>query len=936
MITLAAPRSPPTPAEPTARRGTPPWDSQPVLTKIRAPRLRSRTVDRAHLFERLDPEGGPGLVLVSAPAGYGKTTLLAAWSQTRAQTARPVAWYALDTSDNDPLPFGSYLVASIAQALGPGSGLAAVTQLVRSSPEIDLHRVIPSIINAIAASDRECLLVLDDYHLISSPAIHSALAFLLARRPDNLRVVIGTRSDPPLPLARLRAQGQLAEIRAANLRFTRDETAQFLNEVMELDLAPDAVAALEARTEGWIAGLQLAALSLSGRPDSASLISSVAGGNRYLIQYLLDEVVKRQSDEVQAFLLSTSILERLCAPLCDAILDDHSGSDALLERLEQANLFVVPLDEQAVWYRYHHLFRDFLRTRLYKTRPECVAALHRSASNWFEDQGFLREAVRHALETRDWTYAAEVVERHGMATLMHSEMATVYQWCAAFPEEMFRTHPMLCIIQGWTEVLGYRRDERGRVEERLQMAERAAAALEDKQRGRWLAAQTAVLRTFVGMPPDPAVDPRAQLALAQRALDLLSPGDPLHSTATLAIGYAHMALRDPRTAYAAMDEAHQFAVAEHNYYGAVESLFQQARLAHQQGQLRRAELICQQGQAEIAAALAQPDKELPAIGCLDIALGCVLFEQNRMAEAEPALLRGLDLVGWTINPYYQMTACVALFGLRATQGRSAEAHQFLDRLQEVWPDIGFCVDALRVTHALRTRPEDPEALGAAANWCQAFAASLGDITPLPGMGPLGAAEAYYLALLGWARAQIGVGKPRLALAYLERQLAEAEAHGLWHRTIELSIAQVQAYTALREERRASDALARALDLAEPEGYVRIFDQDPNLVRLLGEAARRGTHREYVGHVLEAIGATPEHVKNAFPSAVPASPVVEALTAREIEVLDLLAAGLLNRDIADRLVVSIGTVKRHTGNIYGKLGVDTRTQAILRARSLGLV
>jgi LuxR family transcriptional regulator, maltose regulon positive regulatory protein len=741
----------------------------------------------------------------------------------------------------------------------------------------------------------------------------------------------------------LRARGQLLEIRAADLRFTGEETAQFLNEVMGLGVAPEVVAALEARTEGWIAGLQLAALSLAGRPDTASFLSSFTGSHRYLVEYLLQEVVSRQPAEVQTFLLSTSILDRMCGPLCDAILGDGSGSGAILEGLEQANLFVVPLDEQAHWYRYHHLFRDFLRTRLNKTKPERVASLHRAASAWHAANGLLRDAVTHVLQTRDWTYAAEVVERHGMSVLMHSEISTVYEWCAAFPEEIMRAHSMLGILQAWTLVLGYRTENRNRVEERLQQAEQVASALEDTQHGRWLAGQAAVVRAFLGMTPNPAVDPREELALAQRALDLLPADDPLRSTTTLTIGYANLALQDAEAGGRAMDEACQLSLAGHNYYGAVEATFHLARLAHQQGQLRRAAEICRLGQERIAAVVANPEQELPAVGCLEIALGCVQLEQNRLAEAERALLHGLDLIGWAVNPYYQMTACVALFRLREIQGRSVEALEFLVRLQETWPDIVFCTQALRVTHSLRKAPEDHGTLAATTAWGQAFSSSLDENLPLPGIGPLGATEAYYIARLAWARAQIAVGEPQVTLPYLERQQGMAEAHGLTHRRIELALAEAQARQAQGDRQRAREALERALTLAEPEGYLRTFDQGVALTRLLVEAAQRGIARAYIGRIVDVIGTPPGFRGEPVDCPVPSDPVTrdekgqaETLSERELEVLRLLARGASNQEIADDLVITVGTVKSHINHIAVKLDVHNRTAAVARGRELGLL
>ncbi len=918
-----------------------------VLTKLHTPTLRSRIIPRKRLVEQLTPQTDAGLILVCAPAGYGKTTLLSQWSQILLENGVAVAWYALDPSDDELIPFSSYLVAGLTQALGPKSELIQIAELLRTSPEVDLYRIMSTLINVVEASQQDCLLILDDYHLISTPSIHSAIAFLIEHLPENMHVVISSRSDPPLPLARLRAHGQVLEIRVADLRLTLDEATLFLNEVMQLGLLPEVVTELEMRTEGWIAGLQLVALSLAGQSDNTSFISSLTGNNRYLVEYLLEEVLSRLPEMVQSFLLPTSILDRMCGSLCDAILDDTSGSEEMLDQLNHANLFVIALDHEGYWYRYHHLFRDFLQTRLCKTQPEQIPLLHHTASEWFASQGLLREAVQHALQTHDWTYVANQVEKYGMPTLMHSDISTVYGWCAAFPQEIIQAHPMLSILFGWTLVLGYRGQNRDRIEEHLQLAEQAAAALEDKQQGRWLAGQAAVVRTFLGMIPNPTPNPHQQLAIAQRALDLLPPGDPLRSTTTLTIAYAPMAAYNAQAGYEAMEKAKRLSLEAGNFYGAVDAIFHQARLAYNLGQLRRSVEICQQGYLDISSVVAHPELELPAVGCLDLASGCVLLEQDKLAEAEKALLRGLNLIGWTINPYYQMTACVALFRLCEIQGRFFEALGFLDRLQETWPDISFLTHALRVMHCLRTAPEDQGTMVKATSWSQAYSSSFGDDLPLSGIGPLGAAEAYYLASFVWAFVQIAIGTPQAARSYITQQLDLAEAHGLMTRVIELSLLKALAANAEGHPDRTQAALEHALAAGQPEGYIRIFDQGTDLPQLLDEAAHRGKFREYVGQILDHLNAPKTYEVErredaALHNSIPVSaqpPYLEAgqvLSDRELDVLRLMAQGASNQEIAGQLVITVGTVKSHITHILGKLDADNRTKAVARARELGLL
>ena len=365
---------------------------------------------------------------------------------------------------------------------------------------------------------------------------------------------------------------------------------------------------------------------------------------------------------------------------------------------------MVALDEQGDWYRYHHLFREFLQARLNKTQPGAAALLHRAASAWLAENGFLREAAGHAFQTQDWEFAAAFVEQHSFTLILHSEISTIYEWCSAFPEEVMQTHPMLCILQGLSLAYSFRLKNRDRVEARLQQAGQLIARLEDSQVAQELIEFSAVVRTFLAMAPDPAAEPHELLALANSMLGHYPPDDPGQFSARLLTGYAWMALHDTQAANQAFETARQMALRGSLYFGVVESTFHLARLAHNQGQLRRAAEICRQGQADIAAMLARPEQELPALGSLDVALGCVLLEQDQLEEAEQHLRHGLDQMGAGMNPHYLMTAYMALFRLHEILGRSEEALECLDRLEAVWPDIAFCTSGLRVVHALRRNP----------------------------------------------------------------------------------------------------------------------------------------------------------------------------------------------------------------------------------------
>jgi LuxR family maltose regulon positive regulatory protein len=892
-----------------------------VLTKLHVPAVRPRHISRPRLVDLLASDNGASLILVCASAGYGKTTLLAEWAQSLMKNGTAVAWYALDPGDDDPLSFISYLIAGFTQALGPTLELTQIAQLLRSSPEMDLQRILPVVINAVISSKRECVLILDDYHLIGSPAIHSAMVYLLEHLPENLRIAIGSRSDPPLPLARLRARGQLLEIRTGGLRFKADETTQFLNGVMGLGLTPEGLVTLEERTEGWIAGLQLVALSLSDRADKERFIASFTGSHRYLVEYLMEEVVNRQPEGVQTFLLSTSILERMCAPLCDELAGkkeqepkDTSApipvdSQAILEHLEKSNLFLVPLDDEQTWYRYHHLFRLFLQARLNKVAPQRISMLHRVACEWLAAHEFLREAAYHAFQSRDWEYAAAFVERHCFTLIVHGEISTLYEWCSAFPEEVMQIHSLLCVMQALALAYRFRRQNRPKVEARLHQAGLVLPALEDKQLVRLLTEFTADVRTFQAMAPDPVSDPRELLSIARGMLENYPEGDPGQFNGLLLTGYAYLALNDAHAADHAFETARQIALCERLFLGFVEATFHLTRLAHSQGQLHRATEICRQGQADIAALLAQPEIELPALGSLDVALGWVLMDQDRLDEAEGYLCHGLDLMGGGMNPYSLMTAYVALFRLCEIQGRPAEALRYLDRLEVAWPDIDFYTSGLRYMHSLRTAPDDPGTLADVENWCHTFSSSFAHDAPPPGMGPFGAAEVYYLAYLEWVRAQIVIGKAQTVMPYLARQLDLASANGLTGRLIELSLLEAQAWRAEGQEGRARAALERAFAAAGPAGYVRIFNQGSEAFSLRKEDLASRSIQTLYG---------------------------ESLSERELEVLHLIAQGATNNEIAERLVITVGTVKSHINHILGKLDSHNRTEAVAQARKLGLL
>jgi LuxR family maltose regulon positive regulatory protein len=967
-----------------------------LATKLYIPPIRPELVSRPRLIEQLKAglptRGGfsrtrdafsRALTLISAPAGFGKTTLVSEWvHKVGAHGDAPphVAWLSLDQDDNDPARFLAYLIAALrtpaaSTAKGTqasiGEGMLSALQSPQPPPA---EAVLTSLINAIAALSNSIILVLDDYHTVKSSPVDNALAFLLERLPPQMHLVIATREDPHLPLARLRARGQLTEVRASDLRFTPSEATQFLNQAMGLNLSTEDIAMLERRTEGWIAGLQLAALSMQGQEDTTNLIESFTGSHRYVLDYLVEDVLERQPEGVQSFLLQTAILNRLTGSLCDAVrfgdadppgtpdgdvlLRGRSGSEApcrsqeILEYLDQSNLFVVPLDTRRQWYRYHHLFGELLRQRLLRILPGRIPELHRHASAWYEAEGYIREAVQHALAEADaapgaWSTAVSLIERHGLPMLYRSEVKIVLEWFQALPDHLTCAHPTLCVTHAWAMAVTEPVDYHDEVERRLVQAEEGLADLqEDPDRRAWVTGHVASVRAYLlQSTAQRAGDPQALIALSRRAQELLPDSEiGVRSLHALNIGYAYLTTGDGEAAYAAFDEAVRTGQAGGNYYVVVYAIYNQALIARHRAQLHQAMSILQQGISTFGALLEQPAQMLPAIGCLDVGLGCVLRQQDRRAEAEHALRRGLDLLRWTGDYEVQAEGYATLAKLRQAQGDAAGALASMAQMEQAWPAGAFYTEALRVGLQLDRLAEGKDVLAAALRWAQARVPDL-DETDVPGINPWG--QAQHVVYLTWARVQIARARLEAAgrkgpilkpvLDYLQRRLDEAEARELAGRAIELTVLQSLALQVGGDTTCALDTLERALTLAEPEGFIRIFvDEGPPMARLLYEAAARGIAPKYAQRLLAAF-PVPEMEQEGSPDKqAPESDLIVPLSERELEVLQLIAEGLTNPEIASRLFLSLHTVKTHTRNIYGKLGVRNRTQAVSRARALGIL
>jgi LuxR family maltose regulon positive regulatory protein len=914
-----------------------------LVTKLYIPPASHNLVSRPRLTARMNDGLRRTLTLVSAPAGFGKTTLLSEWIHTltsissstgRGETGVRAAWVSLDSGDNDPARFWAYFIAAL-ETLQSGIGESAMA-LLQSSPTPPVEMFLTSLINAVAAISQDFVLILDDYHVIESQVVHDAVAFLLDHLPPAMHLIIASRADPPLPLPRLRARGQLVELRAADLRFTPDEAAAFLNQVMSLGLTSEHIATLESRTEGWIAGLQLAALSMRGREDISGFLAAFAGSQHYILDYLVEEVLQRQPEGIQTFLLRTSILDRMTGPLCDAVLGEVSPTSGqeTLDYLEHANLFIIPLDDRRQWYRYHHLFGEFLRSRLKQVQPELVARLHRRAAEWYEqgaaslgDKGLAIDAIRHALEATDFERAARLIEQHARETLMRGETSTLQGWLRALPESMVHARPYLGLAHAWCLVVD---GQLSAAEPYLQEAVRLAAPADIKIQGE-AAALNAFIATLRGDVPH-------AIEFARQALECLPADDLfLRGMAALNLGMAYDISEDIAAASQAYTEAQAIGQAAGNSLLSLMAMVQLADLKSQQGQLRAAGDLYQQ-----AIRLASgPGKQLPFTGVAYASLGRLLYEWNDLDDAAQCLTTCVDLGRQWVSADMRLVGAVGLAQVRQAQGNvesaqalSREAEQAMRHGQVVSPPTIGVARAYQARLWLRQG-----AIEAAAHWADEHRAHPGDTSGYPG---------YLRHIEGASRARVlmAQGQMKPAADLLESLLRAAESAGQMGHVIELMALRALVFQSMGDSGRAAATLTQALRLAEPESYVRTFVDEGEPMRALLEKMeiRDWRLKAYVQRLLASFELSRISTSNfqppisnlQSPISNLQSPASNLLSEREREVLRLIADGLSNREIAAQLVVAVSTVKTHINNVYAKLGVRSRTQAAARARELDLL
>ena len=908
----------------------------PLLeTKLYSPKWRPGLISRPRLIERLDQGAERKLTLVSAPAGFGKTTLLAEWLAATPASERAAGWVSLDETDNDSALFWAYFITAL-QKVRPEVGESALALLLSPQPP-PIESILTTLINQINAIEEDFALILDDFHVIDAQPVHSAIAFLLDHLPPQMHLVIASRTDPPLPLARLRGRGESTELRASALRFTPDEAAAFLTEAMGLDLSAGDVAALETRTEGWIAGLQLAALSMQGRADVPGFIRAFAGVDRYIVDYLVDEVLQRQPERVRSFLLQTSMLDRLSGPLCDAVTGQEDGT-GMLQALERGNLFVVPLDDKRQWYRYHHLFADVLQAHAMAEQPDQVPVRHRRASAWYEDNGLRSDAVRHALAAGDVERAAGLVELAALAMLGSSQEGTLHSWLTALPDELVRARPVLSVYYAFSS---FGRGGLEAAEARLRDAERWLDTTADVAERREAPAVEMVVvdeAGFKSLPGTIAVarayhagavgDVAGIVTYARRAVDLLPEGDDLwRGAAASLLGIGYWTSGELEAAYRSFAEGRaRLQKAGYSQFQIVGvHILADIRMA--QGRLREAERIYEQS---FRLATEQGD---PVWGTADLYVGLSELHRERddLEAATQHLLRSKELGEHAGLPDTRHRWHVAMARIKEAHGDLDGALGLLDEAERQYvqgadPDV-------RPVAALRTQVWVAQGrLAEALGWVRERSLSVDD-----DLSYLREFEHITLARVLIARylRERDHRSMHEAVGLLERLLTAAVAGARTGSVIEILVLQALAHEARGDVPRALVPLARALTLAEPEGYVRTFVAEGEAMRnLLRHAAAGGTATSYARRLLTAFDKPARPA--ATPAQVAAAELTEPLTMREVEILRLIAAGMRNQEIADQLFIGLPTVKRHIANAYGKLGVGHRTEAVARANELNLL
>jgi len=913
--------------------------SVPILsTKLHIPHTRIHGVSRPRLTEKLRTGvTHPGnFVLLSGPAGFGKTTLLSEFAALPQQP--PIAWVSLDEADNDPIRFWTYLIAAC-QTIHSEIGETVLALL--QTPQFLPDETIPTLlINKLAILEKDLVLVLDDYHLIHNPSIHIAVSFLLDHLPDNLHLILATRVDPPWPLARFRARNQLIEIRAADLRFTTEEAAVFLNQVMELNLRPEDVAALETRTEGWIASLQLAALSMKGRSDVAGFIQAFTGSHVYVAEYLIEEVLKHQPEEVETFLLQTSILNSLTADLCEAVSGNSDGQ-VMLKELYQANLFLLPLDEEGLWFRYHHLFADLLKARLPQRFPEtAIATLHQRAAAWYEHAGMIPEAIDHARVAGDFSFMVQLIETSALPMILQAHVRTVESWLQSIPKDFIEQNPRINMAFAWLNLLRGALEQANSYLEHLKgIFSAAGASTQDPSlQGEWLALQSKLM----GLQGR-SIESRD---LANQALDLLPEADAhVRSMVLVNLSTAYQQMLDYEHAIDTLQRLIQEARASGNFPLEIMGISGQAQMMLQQGKLHLGFELATQGLKRMEAT----SKSIPFSATFYGELGQIHYQWHQLDQARSYFLRSMQASGssgYSDPEIYQHVMLSHMFQLEADWEAAAHEMEMASDLARAIPPAmireNFISQQVRVDLAMH-HPAAAQAIlkpeGFTFDTFSDFPALAAGSNVTHPAGLLYNSALRVLLYLAKTNHEFTNLKRGMELASLvlagELQCQQLEV------ALETLLLRSQMHAIIGDERGWLADVIQALELAEPEGFISIFVEEGQpsaeaLTILLKRNAHGTVKPAYIREILAAFPKAQSHKAVITGDVDKDLSPIESLTPRELEVLQLIAAGDSNQAIAGKLVITLSAVKKHTGNIFNKLNVNSRTQAVAHARLLGLL
>lgn len=889
----------------------------PLLnTKLFKPTTGPQTINRVRLTDKLNAGLKSRVILISAPAGFGKTTLISAWAD---QLKIKSAWFSIDTGDNDPNRFFTYCLASL-QNINPDFG-KPTSSLLQSPQAPSLDLIIANFINDVAASLGETVLILDDFHLIESKEIHTVMDYLVENLPANLKLVVMSRQDPPWHLSRLRVRNHLSELREADLRFTVDEAFDFFRDSMKLELTQNDIEALESRTEGWIASLQLAGLAMQGRKDISSFISDFTGSHSYIVDYLTEEVLQYQKDNVQEFLLKTSILNRFCSGLCDAVTG-RTDSSELLDELLKLKLFVIPLSDTRIWYRYHHLFSDLLQYRLSQTYPDIIKDLHIRASIWFEENGLIEEAFYHAIQGDDYESAADLIESVSVNTLMRGEIVTLQKWISQVPDDVINARALICICRAWIYNIS---GELQKVEPEVSKAEIAVREGQKRYNETEVAnikGHIVLLRSYYFSPfytgnPDNILKHRKLLLEAKANLKTDNP--IILSILELVLGGTYFFTCEWNNAIQNFRSAQYYGEISGNHLVTYAAINNQADILIFQGKLREAYHLVS---STINETTKKYGRLFPPLSFVYLAMGKLLYEMNNISAAEEYFLLCVKLTNSIANPALYIMALLQLAYIKQVEGKTKEAKSNLQQAEEVGRINTIYLREITVdsfkTRVFLFQKNFKNTL----SWIEKFRKD-----------PMTKAGLFSQAKLIIAKTYIALNENDKALLLLSELKESSEIFEAKGWLIESYILEALAFDNEGETDRAIESIRKALTLAEPEGYFRLFiDQGNKMQELLENVLAIYPDDEsfsagYVSSLIKQINS--ENNSNG-------QSMDEPLSDREIEVLRLLSAGFSNQAIADKLFVAIGTIKKHTHSIYQKFNVDSRTRAIKKARELNII